>query len=695
MSSELRHLFVLLLGTTIALLAAFQLPGDVFFDFGPNDARYLQGFREDFEIDEPTFIHWSSRRSSVELPFALHGPYRVTLRFKRHVAASAQVRLFLGGELAESFVVPQGEFERRSFEHDNEQGGVFRAQILSQSLDPRPLGLALDWMQIEPAPGWGSILPTPRAFLALLGFVALFVAYPRLLGFRAPVSFAIGAGAAVTLALLAAWNKLWPVHAVLTLGARPYAAAVLLAVFFQWRRRRPGSAFAHPLARWALLIVFAGMAIRLIGLFHPDFYYPDVRTHSKFVSLIWTEGLESFLSNHIANQHRHLLGLQLVGDSWRAFPYPPLLYLTIYPLSLLQLPVDDWMKFIPTLLLAFEALVLFAMAFRLGASPHGALAAVALHATARVVAFRLAVASYAALFGHFWDMLVGLYLVLFFDRMERLPYALGFAILVSVSLLSYAGSALVLGMFVPLFAVATWKYRDRLLPKRALAVAGWALAAAAFAFIAFYAQYLPELFEDSGTSTMGDMVELRFTPLDALEMAAYRFRLFYGWLQLQARFAHLGWVFPAAIVGAVLMVRSRKLVESPLAFPLTVASVGTFVGLNFLRAGLGATHIFQFTKDDLVVLPLACIALGVSLAAIAKSSSGKVAAVSVMAVWIVWGLVAFSGDIRSRFIRPDYEVSSRKVKPVLVLVEEFYPARAGLRSQDAKTTRLPPSRLAR
>ena len=39
-----------------ALLLAFQIPGDIFLDFGPNDSRYVRGFREDFEIDEPYIV---------------------------------------------------------------------------------------------------------------------------------------------------------------------------------------------------------------------------------------------------------------------------------------------------------------------------------------------------------------------------------------------------------------------------------------------------------------------------------------------------------------------------------------------------------------------------------------------------------------------------------------------------------------
>src|SRR3990172_864120 len=406
---------LLLLLSVSALLLAFQAPGDIFLDFGPNDAPCVSGFREDFEIDEPTLIHWSKDRALVRLPFYLRSSYEVTLRFKRHIEKPAEIRLFLDGDAVETFTAPRQDFAVRRFRNLRPGGGVFELGLVSSSEDPGPLGLALDWMSVRPSGGFLSVIPTAPAFFALLSWVAAFYFLPRALDLGERVSLAFGAVAAVSLTAIALAHKLWPVHASMTLGLRPHAVMLLLVLFHAWRRwKKKGSFFAEPLARWAVLIVCAGMAVRLFALFHPDFYYPDVRTHSKFVSLIWTEGLSGFLSNYIENQHRHLLGLQYVSGRWVAFPYPPLLYLSIYPLSLLKLPVEDWMKLVTTALLSVEALVLFAIGGKLGLGPRASLLAVLLHASARVLAFRLAVASYASLFGHFWDMLAALYVAFFF-----------------------------------------------------------------------------------------------------------------------------------------------------------------------------------------------------------------------------------------------------------------------------------------
>jgi hypothetical protein len=639
-----------------ALLLAFQAPGDIFLDFGPNDARYVSGFREDFEIDEPTLIHWSKDRARVRLPFYLRSPYEVTLRFKRHIEKPAEIRLFLDGEAVETFTAPRQDFAVRGFRNPSPGGGVFELGLVSSSEDPRPLGLALDWMSVRPLGGFFSVIPTAPAVLALLSWVAAFYFLPRFLGLGSRVSLAFGAGAAVSLVVAALAHKLWPVHASMTLGLRTHVVTFLLALFYWWRRRKKGSFFAEPLARWAVLIVCAGMAVRLFALFHPDFYYPDVRTHSKFVSLIWTEGLSGFLSNHIENQHRHLLGLQYVSGRWVAFPYPPLLYLSIYPLSLLQLPVEDWMKLVPTALLSVEALVLFAIGGKLGLGARASLLAVLLHTSARVLAFRLAVASYASLFGHFWDMLAVLYVALFFERLQRPLYGAGLGLLVATSILSYAGSVLTLGFLVPLLCLAVLFFSREARPKisTVAALAGWPLASALAAAWLFYLPYIPELLGSSagsetapGGSGLSALVEPRLTPWAALSMASYRLRLFYGWPFALTSVALLGW-----------FVWRRGKGVHPLTLPLALAASGTYLGMNFLRAGLGSTHIFQFSKDDLVILPLVTLLLGGFLRTLwEKGAIPRAFALALLLGWVGWGLSSLSRDIQGRFVRPEYPPS--------------------------------------
>jgi hypothetical protein len=565
----------------------------------------------------------------------------VDFRFKRHARLPADVSVFVAGAAVDRFIVGEQDFEvrRAVLQRNPSPWEPLRLSFLSRSSDPRPLGVALDWVSVRPSRA--PLLPEPRGLLQLVAVVLALYAVPRFLGFSALPSLGLALGCASALALWAALDKLGPLHAVLQLGSRLHWFGIGLVLFFRWRKTREGSPFARGDARWAILAAYLGTTARLLALFHPEFYYPDVRTHSKFVSLIWTEGLSGFFSHHIENQHRLLLGLQLVGDQWLAFPYPPLLYLTVYPLSLLELPVDDWMKLVPVVFLGIEALVVYSTACRLGASARGAAAAAWIHSLAPVLAFRLTVASYAALYSHFWDLLLASFIVSRFARMDARS-GVGVALLVAASILSHAGGALALGTFVPAFALAAALGAAPGDRGRALRLAAWALAGALLAVGSFYWQYVPELLPGvSGVATGAPLVELRFTPLEALGMAWHRLTLFYSGFGM------------IAAVGA-LAVRGRF--THPLAGPLTAGVGFGFLGLNVLRSGLGETHIFQFTKDDLLVLPWVSIVIGELWAAGSERwPRRRLVVSSMLALWMAWGAWALFRDVRLRFVRPGYD----------------------------------------
>jgi ABC-type Fe3+-siderophore transport system permease subunit len=151
-------------------------------------------------------------------------------------------------------------------------------------------------------------------------------------------------------------------------------------------------------------------------------------------------------------------------------------------------------------------------------------------------------------------------------------------------------------------------------------------------------------------------------------MAFYRLRLFYGWIYALTSLALLAWFFW----------RRGKGVH-PLALPLALAASGAYLGMNFLRAGLGATHIFQFSKDDLVILPVVTLLLGSLLSAMwEKGAIPRVFALALLLGWVGFGLVSLSRDVRGRFLRPEYPPSPG----------------SGGQVQEANTTRFPPARLA-
>jgi hypothetical protein len=259
----------------------------------------------------------------------------------------------------------------------------------------------------------------------------------------------------------------------------------------------------------------------------------------------------------------------------------------------------------------------------------------------------LTVASYAASFGHFWDTLVAFYLLFFFQKMNRAWVGLGLALLVMTSMLSYAGSTLVLGLFIPSFSAAIlMRRRDAEDSARVVRTMLWSLAGALTAIALFYVQYIPELLPgwveaETVSGSPEALIEPRFTPLAALAMAVHRLNLFYGPLFGLLVFAALPWV--------------RKRFSHRVAFPLVFGTLFAFLGLNFLRSGLGETHIFQFTKDDLVLLPLAAIVLGALVDTLASRGSwARITALVLLVVWVGWGCYSLAIDVQARFVRLGY-----------------------------------------
>jgi hypothetical protein len=198
-------------------------------------------------------------------------------------------------------------------------------------------------------------------------------------------------------------------------------------------------------------------------------------------------------------------------------------------------------------------------------------------------------------------------------------------------LLSYTGGALVQGLFIPAFSVAILlSRRDGNDSGLAVRTAVWALVEALATTAAYYVQYIPELAPGWLGDTrfflpLRELIELPVTPLAALGTAACRTHRFYGPL-----FFGLLMFFGLPLV--------RRKLSHRLVFPLAFGTLAAFLSLNVLRSGLGKTHIFQFTKDELVLLPLTAIVYGLLVETRAlRGRWRKALASALLAGWVVGG----------------------------------------------------------
>ncbi|HET7295249.1 MAG TPA: hypothetical protein VFM88_22715 [Vicinamibacteria bacterium] len=593
-------------------------------DLGPNDFDYVRGFREDWERDGRTRFHWTSPAARVDVPYRLAGEgFWLRARVRRHFLEPAEIKLSAEGRTVHVFSIQADTkipYRVESVPLPRQRGAApFQLSIQSSSENPRPLGVAIDWIEIERS-GSGTIAPLPamrwRAALVALAAFAL----PWLLG-------SLGAATCHAAALLAslAWGvAAHPVAAerILREGCAAYLAVALASGVVLWLLRNRGR-LAAPTAAVLAIVVMVGLAVRLALLLHPQFFYPDVRVHAAFARALARQGFAAFMGDFTVNQFRYSLGLQLENGHWYAFPYPPGFYVLAAPLS-------RWAGFVPEVAVSLTAaavnsagaLLVFGIARRLGLGAAGSIASAAAVPLLPLFTTRLSLAYFPAMAGQFLDAAVVLYVLARRRDLARPRVAAGLGVLVAVGLLTYTQSLVNLGLLLPGFLALQAAF-DRASWRRHLGLAVGAAFGALLALGLFYGRYVP-IFIDMrrGVPMAGEPIVLERiaqqerariaaeepaeTGVDdpyvgpdvdltrGLRKAAARLWIFYG-------------VFSLAVASGFLLLIKRS--EAELARFL-IAWGAVYVLLNVGSAGLPGPNLLRYNKDLEIVAPLFCVSLG-------------------------------------------------------------------------------------
>lgn len=655
---------VLGLATACVALGLFAAAASstLFVDFGPNDGDYVRGFREGWEREGRTRFHWTQHLSTVALPFRVAGDgATLRMRVRRHLIEPARVTVSVEGvavlraDVQADLHVPYRTLETSLGRLQGRHPLVIT--IESQSSDPRPLGLALDWLEVER--GRSRFIPLPGLLVRLLLCVVAAYLLPRVSGLpRMPAL-------APALLLLAA--------AVAGLGTSPLAVerivregtaafvvvGLVLTAAARWLRSRETPAW---IAGTLVVIGLAAMAVRLWLLLHPNTYYPDVKVHALFAYELSKRGFLGFLEGFTESQYRFSLGLQLENGHWYAFPYPPAFYI-------LCLPLIRWLAIRPEVAVSIlaaavntiELLLTFWLGRRLTRSAAGGLMAALAHAVLPLFFVRLALAYFPALVGHAVDLGVLLCLLGFLTRSPApRPVAwAGLAGLLALALLAYTQAvvnfAVVLGLFLVVDVIGDRTAEAR---KRQLAIVATGLLGATIALAVFYGRYVP-IFMDMrrGVPMAEESILLEkqarerpstdeAVPDDAdphagpeldlwrgLRKAGHRIRVFYGPLTL------------FLVAGTVLLVRHSAGVECR----YLLSWWATYFVLNLASGGLPGPNWLRYNKDHEVVAPLFCALAALSLCWLRAQKLGRLWATIGVGVWVGYGLwrgyLAFVGRL--------------------------------------------------
>jgi len=607
--SLIRRLVALagLLAATEALLAAApRAGGAVVFDVGPSTGGYGAGFTES-EERPPTTFRWTRDGAGVGLPLIGHGGEGVlVMRYGRPLGSPVEVEVRLSGQLAAEFEARPGRFRVVEMPVRLPRGPLRIDVWPKRGGDP---GVAVDWIRIEGG-RWGLPRSSIGPRLLVAGTYVLCLAA----GF--PLAGALTAGALLAAAEAAwlAWDPFGFVH----VAARIAIPSLLLSgLSLLIVRGRPG-------ARWVTLIFLAGYLLKGAGLFHPGYFYNDVRNNRRFAMALARPEGTLLERRHAAQVAYGVAYPRIVAGEKYAFPYSPAFYLPATLLPQNATTVDEFQKHLALALACAEVVLVFWIS-GLVFGPASGVAAALFAATFPVFSSRLLLSLWAALAGHALDTLLlgaGLGLAARPGSRARLAAFAGAAL---GSLLTYVASLFNVALFAGFFALlGERRLRYRVLAATALAgLVAVGLLYADFTLL-FVTRILPDFLAFRGTGP-----EPR--PDGGVLTNLTRIPLFYGW------------GYPSLAVAGFVLARRRASAPAVRVLTAWALSFAALVALRALPGGL-----FKDLKEVEFVAPLVAVLAGAALEELwGRGRSGRVAAVLVALGLVAFGLLRYLGDLRT------------------------------------------------
>lgn len=644
----------------LAVLLGHRFATSAVIDIGPTDGQYVHGLR-DLERDGPNYFRWSSvPSSSLSTPVRFCGPGRLRLRVRRHFEDPALLSVSLSG-----MVLGQRSVRaREDHPYDVSEFIVPEIPCISNAVvllettvqNDRPLGVAVDWVEIRSPTGFLPSLPTVLRGSLLLGLTGL--------------SFLL-AGSGLPVAL--ATNGVLAALVGLSFAAAPIAAervlrgglvALTLTLILGLLIARMSGVLRLPARPLTGLVAITLLTLLSRSAFlHTQAFYPDYRVHALVQQTLNRIGLSSFLNQLFEIQYARSLGLQQIDGNWYPFPYPPGAYVLtggvgrafgLDPLDAALVAAVTCASLIPILTFVLgTALELGSAVSLLGAL------FVSVHP---LLVRRMALGYFPGLAGQLVDSVAVLLLLASLGRGDR---PLGRAAWLTVALLAgflvYTQSIANFGLLMAGLLLLELAHRGEGGRAAALRVALAGLLALAASIGSFYWRYLPVL-----QNVESRRPQPEATVLERLEQLRQRvpdetqtpeaddLNDPYAGSTLNplrgiARLASRLWRFTGPFVmliaaGGWLLLRQ----SSPGVQNLILAWSGVAVWISLLAAGLPSPNGFQHLKDLEFVTPLAALAMGVGTARVWRWRPA--AAVALGLAWIAFSGVAFLDEWTGRLL---------------------------------------------
>jgi hypothetical protein len=479
-------------------------------------------------------------------------------------------------------------------------------------------GVMLEWVAWG-VPRGGRVTLTGRSRFVAPFLVALVFLLLRWAGW-VPARAALLAS---PLALLGGFGLLrdpWLVHRLLTGVVELTAVAGGLGVGLGHGLRRRGRLAPESLRMLAALAL-AALVGRALALNHPDFYYPDLRTHARLVEKVAEQGLGFFLEPRNAILEHGVWRVTAYGRS-HAFPYSPAFHLPFVPLGLPYDTLLTAMKLYAVALSVVPLVLVWALARRLGISALGA----GLMLVIPTYTSRLSFAFMPALFGHAVDMAFLLWLVARADRLGERSVLVRGAVWVAACQLAYVSGVVNISLLVAALALTcSWERRGQAGAWRiGIGLLLMGLAGSLVSVALYYRDFLGVVFDilPRALGAGGGGGESHY-PIQGFFATAWRRTLDF-----------FGSVYPLlAAYGLVRILRAGRARAVVLAWLLSY-------GLLLLgRAKV--PDVFLHGHETTFVTPLVCLAAGEALAVLWRSGrAGRGAAATLLGLLTLLGLHA-------------------------------------------------------
>jgi hypothetical protein len=576
--------------------------GAVNFDVGPSTGAYLTGFSES-EERPPVSFRWTGKKASIDIPLTGSSTSsdrvdggKLTIRYARFLEGYARAQVYVSGRPATSFRARSGRFRTHTVPLGFEEEPI-RVEIVTEDPDSTRLGIAIDWIRLEGA-RWKLPLANVSPRLLVAGVFVLSL----LSGFG--VLGALVAGLA-TGAAESVWFSFAPFGMAHVNSKVVIAGLVLTGIVAAFARNKP-------FARWLGFIFLTGYMLKASGIFHPSYFYPDVRNHRRYTRFfadaegtIPERGVVAQIKVQTAYPRR-------IGDKDYVFPYSPLFFVPFSWLPQERDLVEDALKHVCLAAGAAEVVLVFWLGALLFGGNVAAMAAL-LAAFLPPMYSRLFLAMYPTIAGHLLDVAAIAAAAALAARPESLRRLAIFGAAALVSFLIYISSLFNLSAFAGAFALL-----NRRLTLRVLGVCvGAALVTIALLYSSFTAAFFREILPASMES---DRPGGGVSAASGLARSSGRLVLFYGY------------GFIALTLAGTALARRRC---EPHAWRTFLAYGLSFVMLAVLRGV--SSGLFKDLKEILYVGPFIAVASGASLATLAeRGRTGKIAV-----ILIIGGLIAF------------------------------------------------------